>query len=307
MNQDRLSQPTRRADHNHLPKRECFLKSERFLKSECFLKRLIINADDFGYTDGVVRGVIDVHQAGVISSTSCMTSMPAWPQAAAYLREHPELGAGVHLLFNTGCPVLPPERVPALVGSDGRFLSDRQILWSMRRGTTTQLRAEFRAQIERFITDVGRPPDHLDNHCAIAYVRPDRFKVTLDLALEYGLPIRFPFGDELDGQAAEMSRVWGYPTAAIRWLGKRYRSQVDAAGIPRPNSLIQSFSPRGPRTVAHLLSTLEAIRGAWVSELMVHPGYDGDWREEESQVLLDDRIRNWLGRPDVELVTFSAL
>ncbi len=270
-------------------------------------RRVIINADDFGYTAEVVQGVIDLHQAGVISSTSCMTNMPTWPQAAAYLRAHPELGAGVHLLFNEGRPVLPAEKVPALVGPDGRFMKDRQILWSFRRHTSDQLRAELRAQVERFITDVGRLPDHLDNHSAISYVRPDRFKLTLELAQEYGLPIRFPFGDDLDGQADEMSHVWGYPAGLIRWLGARYRSRVDRSGIRRPNTFIQSFSPRGPRTVSNLLSILGSVRDGWVSELLVHPGYDGAWREEESRVLLDRRVRDWLDRSDLKLVTFEAL
>lgn len=283
------------------------VKRERSPKRERFLKRLIINADDFGSTEGIVRGIIDLHREGVISSTSCMTNMPAWPAAAAYLREHAELGAGVHLVFNEGRPILAPETVPALVGSDGCFLSDRQILRSFKRHTTAQLRAEFRAQIERFMADVGRPPDHLDNHCAISYARPDRFKVTLELAQEFGLPIRFPFGDDLDRQAAEMSSVWGYPVRPILWLGKRYRRKVDNSGIGRPSTFLQTFSPRGPRTTAHLLSVLERIREGWVTELLVHPGYDGDWREEELRVLRDPRIQSWLNQPGVELVTFRVL
>jgi len=132
------------------------------------VKQLIINADDLGYDNGVVRGIIDLHRAGLVSSTSCMTNQPAWPLAAAYLRDHPDLGAGVHLVMNDGFPLLPPERVPALIGADRRFRNDMQILRSLRAGTTAQLRAEFRAQIERFTADAGRPPDHLDNHCAIS-------------------------------------------------------------------------------------------------------------------------------------------
>ena len=108
------------------------------------MKRLIINADDFGYDEGVVRGIVDLHQAGVISSTSCLTNMPAWPQAAAYLREHPELGAGVHLVFNEGCPVLPAVQVPALVGQSGEFLNDRQIRRSAPRRVLRPDRAVYR-------------------------------------------------------------------------------------------------------------------------------------------------------------------
>jgi predicted glycoside hydrolase/deacetylase ChbG (UPF0249 family) len=271
------------------------------------MKRLIINADDFGYDQGVVQGVIDLHQAGVLSSTSCMTNMPAWPQAAAYLRKHPELGAGVHLTFNDGHPVLPSSRVPALLGKDGKFLDDGRILRSIRPGTTKQLRSEFEAQIERFVADVGRQPDHLDNHCAVSYVRPDRFKVTLELAQAHGLPIRAPFGDDLEELVPTLARQNNLPTWLIRWQGTRYRSQVDRAGIGRPNTFIQHFSMAGNRNTEFLLSLLDNLRDGWVSELLAHPGYDGDWREQDLRVLLDPRVGERLDQGDIELVTFKTV
>jgi predicted glycoside hydrolase/deacetylase ChbG (UPF0249 family) len=271
------------------------------------MKRLIINADDLGLSNGVVRGIIDLHRAGLVSSTSCMTNMPAWHLAAAYLREHLDLGAGVHLVFNDGCPVLPSHKVPALVGKDGNFLNDRQILRSVRRGTTSQLRAEFRAQIERFISDVGRPPDHLDNHCAISYVRPDRFKVTLELAKEYGLPIRSPSGDDLEEQASALARVSNVPPWLVRWLGSRYLHRIDRAGIRRPNNLILSWTLLGPHTAENLLADLALARDGWISELLIHPGYDGDWREQDLRALLDPRVKARLAEPDIELVSFAVL
>ncbi|HSR29347.1 MAG TPA: ChbG/HpnK family deacetylase [Anaerolineae bacterium] len=271
------------------------------------MKRLVINADDFGYDEGVVRGIVELHQAGRLTSTSCMTNMPAWSQAAAYLREHAELGAGVHLVFNEGKPVLPVEQVSTLVGKDGQFLNDSQILRSLRPGTTAQLRAEFRAQIERFITDVGRPPDHLDNHCAVSYVRPDRFKVTLELAKEYDLPMRAPFGDDLEEQASGMARHNDLPLWLVRWQGARYRRKVDRAGIRRPNTFIQHYSMPGNRTAEYLLSVLDTLRDGWISELLAHPGYDGDWREQDLRGLFDTRVEQRLQAPDIELVSFSAL
>jgi predicted glycoside hydrolase/deacetylase ChbG (UPF0249 family) len=270
-------------------------------------KRLIINADDLGYDEGVVRGIVELHQAGLVSSTSCMTNMPAWPQAAAYLRDHPELGAGVHLVFNDGAPVLPRNRVPALTDEAGRFLADPQILRSLRPGTTAQLRAEFRAQIERFVTDVGRRPDHLDNHCAVSYVRPDRFKVTLELAREYRLPIRAPFGDDLEELVPALARQNSLPAWLIRWQGVRYRRQVDRAGIKRPNTFIQQFSLQGNRTADYLLNLLDNLREGWTSELLAHPGYDGGWREQDLRALLDPRVRARLSQPDIQLVSFADL
>jgi predicted glycoside hydrolase/deacetylase ChbG (UPF0249 family) len=271
------------------------------------MKRLIINADDMGYTEGVVRAIADLHQAGVVRSTTCMTNMPAWPRAAAYLREHADLAAGVHLVFNAGRPVLPPGQVPALLDGDGTFLDDGKILRSLRWGTTQQLTAEFRAQIERFIADVGRPPDHLDNHCAISYIRPDRFKVTMALAREYDLPIRAPFGDDLEAQVALLAAHNNLPTWLVRWQGARYRNWVDRSGVPRPHTFIQHFSMPGNRTPDYLLSVLDNLRDGWVSELLVHPGYDRDWREQDLAALMDPRVRQRLAAPDIELVTFSIL
>jgi predicted glycoside hydrolase/deacetylase ChbG (UPF0249 family) len=259
------------------------------------MKRLIINGDDFGYSEGIVRGVIDCHRAGVISSTSCMTNMPAWPQAAAYL------------VFNGGQPILPPERVPALVGADGSFLNDSQILRGFKRGTTAQLQAELRAQIERFIADAGRPPTHLDNHCSVSYIRPDRFRVTLDLAKEYGLPIRAPFGDDLEERVQELARINHMPPWLIRWQGVRYRRRVDRAGIRRPNNLIMDFSNPAARTVEDLFRILGGLRDGWISELLTHPGYDGGWREPETRALLDPRVRERLGSLEIELVNFKVL
>jgi predicted glycoside hydrolase/deacetylase ChbG (UPF0249 family) len=270
------------------------------------MKRLIINADDFGYDESVVQGIIDLYEAGLVSSASCMTNMPAWPQAAAYLRAHPELGVGVHLVMNEGYPVLPADQVPALVKSDARFLKDNQILRSLRPGTTKQLGAEFRAQIERFTVDVGRPPDHLDNHCAVSYMRPDRFRVTLELAKDYDLPIRAPFGDDLEEQVDVLARHNGLSPWMVRWMGVYYRRWVDRAEIDRPNTFIQHFSMPGNRTPEYLLSVLDGLRDGWVSELLAHPGYDGDWREQDLRALQDPRVRARLERPDIELVSFVA-
>jgi predicted glycoside hydrolase/deacetylase ChbG (UPF0249 family) len=271
------------------------------------MKRLIINADDMGYDNGVVRAIVDLHRAGLVTSTSCMTNMPAWPLAAAYLREHQDLGAGVHLVMNEGFPVLPPKRVPALIGEDGQFLSGLQVVRSLKWGTIAQLRTEFRAQIKRFIADVGRRPDHLDNHCAISYARPDRFKVTMELAVEYDLPIRAPFGDDLEDQVRIMARYHRFPVRLACWGGVRYRRRADRAGIRRPNTFIQHHSTPGNRTPEYLLSVLEGLHDGWLSEMLVHPGYDGMWRQEDLRALQDPRVGERLGQPDIELVSFAVL
>jgi predicted glycoside hydrolase/deacetylase ChbG (UPF0249 family) len=271
------------------------------------MKRLIINADDFGMNEGVTDAISELFLEGLITSTSCMTNMPAWPQAASFLRKHPEFGSGVHLVFNDGYPVLSKQEVPALLGDDDRFLSDRQIMWGFKPGTTRQLRAELKAQVERFKQDVGRLPDHLDNHCSVSYIRPDRFKVTLELAQEFALPIRAPFGDDLEDQIQGIAKHMEKPSWLVSWIGKSYRHRVDRTGIRRPNAFIQEFYFKGIRSAEHLLDILDNLQDGWTSELLVHPGYDGGWKEEDLRALRDPRVRMRLEEPDIELVSFSSL
>src|SRR2546428_11848064 len=73
-------------------------------------RRLIVNADDFGLSAGVNRGVLEAHEAGVVSSVSVLVNAPGWTDAAQRLRDlsspsFPELRAGLRLNLTTGRPV----------------------------------------------------------------------------------------------------------------------------------------------------------------------------------------------------------
>src|SRR2546430_15579124 len=73
-------------------------------------RRLIVNADDFGLSAGVNRGVLEAHETGVVSSVSVLVNAPGWTDAAQRLRDlsspsFPELGVGLHLNLTTGRPV----------------------------------------------------------------------------------------------------------------------------------------------------------------------------------------------------------
>src|SRR6266498_2001762 len=57
---------------------------------------LIVNADDFGQSPGVNRGIVEAHEQGIVTSASMMVRWPAAAEAAAYGGEHPELSLGLH-------------------------------------------------------------------------------------------------------------------------------------------------------------------------------------------------------------------
>ena len=39
------------------------------------IKKLIVNADDFGLSEGVCLGILKAHRDGILTSTTCMMNM----------------------------------------------------------------------------------------------------------------------------------------------------------------------------------------------------------------------------------------
>src|SRR6516225_220913 len=62
-------------------------------------RSLIVNADDFGQSPGVNRGIIEAHERGIVTSASLMVRWPAARAAASYARRHLKLSVGLHFDF----------------------------------------------------------------------------------------------------------------------------------------------------------------------------------------------------------------
>ena len=154
---------------------------------------LIVNADDFGISEGVNRGIVEAHLKGILTSTTVMANMPAFEQAAQLRRDHPSLAAGVHLNLTAGNPLLPPHQLPSLVDREGHFLGGRRLLLGLTLGRVDlrQAEAELSAQLERAIS-AGFSPDHLDSHHHL-HCHPMLQPIVVRLAQRYGIrAIRCP-------------------------------------------------------------------------------------------------------------------
>jgi predicted glycoside hydrolase/deacetylase ChbG (UPF0249 family) len=136
-------------------------------------KVLIINADDFGRSHGINRGVARAHDEGVVTSASAMVCWPAVRDAAALARQRPSLGVGLHVDLSE-----------STYGDRGwRIVYDR----------TTSDRAavaeEVRRQLACFRELFGREPTHLDSHQHVHREDPAR-SVLVDLGIALGVPVR---------------------------------------------------------------------------------------------------------------------
>jgi predicted glycoside hydrolase/deacetylase ChbG (UPF0249 family) len=137
-------------------------------------RKLIVNADDFGYSTGVNRGIARAHEHGIVTSASLMVRQPAVEEAAAYALAHPELSVGLHVdlgewRFAAGgwsplYELVPPE--------DGAAVAQ-----------------EVEAQLERFRDLLRRGPTHLDSHQHVHERDPARSALR-ELARKLGVPLR---------------------------------------------------------------------------------------------------------------------
>ncbi|HEC34862.1 MAG TPA: ChbG/HpnK family deacetylase, partial [Chloroflexi bacterium] len=161
---------------------------------------LIVNADDFGRTDGVTEGILQAHLHGIVTSTTAMVNLPGAERAVRRATaEAPDLGVGVHLNLTAGRPLLPPDEVPSLLGPDGCFYPIHRLVPHLMDLSPDQVRAELTAQIERF-RSWGREPTHLDSHHHVLYLAPHLFRLLVELADRYHLPIRNPWPRESVGR-----------------------------------------------------------------------------------------------------------
>src|SRR5690349_3437565 len=83
--------------------------------------KVIVNADDFGYSEAVNRAIIQAHDEGILTSCSLMVNERACPQAVELARSRPRLAVGLHLVLICGRAALPPAEIPQLVDAAGNF------------------------------------------------------------------------------------------------------------------------------------------------------------------------------------------
>jgi chitin disaccharide deacetylase len=137
-------------------------------------KYLVVNADDFGLSPGVNRGIVEAHERGIVTSTSLMVRPPAAGDAAAYARGQPALSVGLHVDLGEW------------VYRDGGWSALYEV-------TDVEdpacVRDEVSRQFDSFFDMVGRPPTHVDSHQHVHRSEPAR-SVLAEFAERLRIPLR---------------------------------------------------------------------------------------------------------------------
>jgi predicted glycoside hydrolase/deacetylase ChbG (UPF0249 family) len=125
------------------------------------MKVLIVNADDFGLSRGINRGILQAHSEGILTSASLLVDTAASDDAARIGHALPGLSIGLH--------------------------ADFKIEWKTFSGSW--LRAGLERQLAQFEELMGCLPTHLDSHHNV-HADPRALPVFLEVARQYGLPLR---------------------------------------------------------------------------------------------------------------------
>jgi hopanoid biosynthesis associated protein HpnK len=278
------------------------------------LKSLIVTADDFGMTVPVNEAIEASHKNGILSATSLMTGGEAFADAVDRARGLPALGVGLHIHLVDSRPVLPPEKIPDLVGPDGSFSNNPELFGfklffspEMRR----QAEAEITAQFERFET-TGLMMDHVNGHHHF-HMHPVVTDAIAKLAPRFGSPpVRFPvepFGPSLQAGGDKPIRRF-FNWAFYAGLTHRMRNKLKSAGLSL-NDHVFGVTDTGGMTEARILAYLDHLPEG-ITELYAHPAMGGDGRPqsypsfEEYRGLISPTVRAKVAALGLHPLTFKA-
>jgi len=290
------------------------------------LKNLIVNADDLGWTEGVNQGIVDAHRRGLVTSTSLLANGPAFESAVAIIRNHLELGVGVHLNLSDGAPAAEPNRVQRLLNKAGRLEGGPESLlvrMATRKFRADDVEQEWDAQIRK-IKAAGISPTHLDGHKHV-HMLPGLFEVALRLAKKHGIgAVRVAHEEStlraaLSAGSEQPSKIvlkQGVQARGLKMLAGHAREMAERAGIAAADYFC-GIAQTGVMTREGVEALVEALPDG-TTELMCHPGHvDEDLRQSatrlqgsrqrELEILTDPGIRKLVATRGIRLINYAFL
>ena len=279
------------------------------------MNRLIVNADDFGLTAGVNRAILELHSAGVVTSTTLMARGGAAEAAIEAARNTPSLGVGCHVVLVDGEPALKPEQIPTLVDSKtGRFrdtLNAFLMRLFARRIKAEEIEAEAAAQIA-VLQSRGVRLTHVDTH-KHTHMFPWVMRPVLRAARKAGIrAVRNPF-EPAWAVDATAGGTWARiaEVSALRRLESACLRVIEEEGCVTTSGTVAVVGTGilNATTVRSLLTGLP--EGTW--ELVTHPGYsDADLdkvrtRLRASRDVEREALQSVKEFPEIELTNFGGL
>jgi predicted glycoside hydrolase/deacetylase ChbG (UPF0249 family) len=281
-------------------------------------RRLIINADDFGLTEGVNRAILELNAAQVLSSATLMATGAAFRDAIHAAFRQPSLGIGCHVVLLDGIPQVHAAELPTLAPQGrlrstlGAFAAD------LLRGRIAprEIEQEAIAQIRR-LQSAGITVTHLDTH-KHTHIFPQVLRPLLRAALACGVAaIRNPFEPDWSLRLTRKApRTRRLQVRTLRIFRRYFLRAVRTAGLRTTNGALGVLAT-GTLDAQHVLRLFTHMPpGTW--ELVCHPGYVDPALERANTRLTTTReierdalLQAWqnlpASRPTFDLIHYGGL
>lgn len=276
------------------------------------MRQVISHIDDIGCAHGTMTAMLELVDAGTVTSGSVMVPTPWFADVAGRAATRPDLDLGVHLTLTSESPTM---RWPPVSTTDpGTGLTDPTgMMWP----TVSELREhadpvavehELRTQIERALA-LGIDVTHLDHHMGAA-VAPEFIDVTAGLARKYELPVLLP--RELE-YYVEVLHLEADDAAVI----EPTRERLEAEGLAFPDRFLMGLTWRDEPDVEDVYRTILSDLEPGVTYLALHCATPGDievvhqkdarWRVGEYSLFADGEFRTHLDNTGIDLIGIRHL
>jgi len=273
---------------------------------------VLFHVDDAGMSYDSNRGAILALEGGVATSTSVMMPCPWVPQFVTYLKEHPEVDAGIHLTLNAEWkdyrwgPVAGKPAVPGLVDEQGcLWHSVRDVV---NHASPDEVEAEVRAQVDKAMA-LGIRPTHLDSHMGTCLLHQPYVERYIKVGIEKRIPILI-FGGHMQHIGAEV--------AEFKPLVHMLAEGVWQAGLPVIDDLVtqptrgETYAQRKAELLQLLSDMKPGITQIIVhctapTEVFQHISGSGAAREAELRLMTDPEVRAFIKDKGIVLTTWREL
>jgi len=287
-------------------------------------KKLIVNADGFGFTFGNNKGILETLEAGIVRSISTNVNFPAVEEIHKVAENYPSVSIGIHLDLTVGKPVSKPADIPSLLGKNGEFYPPPEFVKRLllRRIKRDEIERELSNQIEKLL-DMRIKITHWDSH-QNQHLNPGFFYPAVKITKKYGIERmrthrHYLLTIEPNHKIVVLKYYLKHLDRLIVHSSDRYLNWVARRrGIRMADRIISpgrtdKMRKYHPETWENLFRTLPE----GVSEFYCHPGYPDDClrqnatyveqRDIERKILLDPNLLKFAQDCGVELISFNDI
>ncbi|MFS7260696.1 carbohydrate deacetylase [Carnobacterium divergens] len=261
------------------------------------MKKVIINADDFGYSTAVNLGIIESFKKGVLTSTTLMANMGGRDEAIRLAKNNTGLGVVCHLVLTCGSPITEGSTI---VKPSGEFFSLKEYQLYRKDMNDTEIFNEWCSQID-YLLNQGMVLTHLDSHHHV-HTFKENYEITKNISEKYQLCFRNAYSLEENSHLSYQKGITGF---------------FDLMNHKEIRDLNVAFESRKKECFEELQTVFDKVEGGQITELMVHPAFIDEslyfnssfniQRIKEVAILCDPELKLLLENQQIELCHYGDI